>query len=176
MCSTSHSRLCSARPNANPRRSLSGTRFTAPCWGCCRCLRQTDQAVPALAAVSVNGELAKLPAYYINGNNYVRVRDVAVLLGGTGSAFNVEWNSGKNRVELQSFTPYTPLGTENAPLSGETRTVQSITEPTVADSVPSMVAAYNVDGYTYYKLRSLGDLCGFAVDWDEESQTVIVTA
>ena len=139
-------------------------------------LRQTDQAVPALAAVSVNGELAKLPAYYINGNNYVRVRDVAVLLGGTGSAFNVEWNSGKNRVELQSFTPYTPLGTENAPLSGETRTVQSITEPTVADSVPSMVAAYNVDGYTYYKLRSLGDLCGFAVDWDEESQTVIVTA
>ena len=26
-------------------------------------LRQTDQAVPALAAVSVNGELAKLPAY-----------------------------------------------------------------------------------------------------------------
>ena len=134
------------------------------------------QAVPALAAVSVNGELAKLPAYYINGNNYVRVRDVAVLLGGTGSAFNVEWNSGKNRVELQSFTPYTPLGTENAPLSGETRTVQSITEPTVADSVPSMVAAYNVDGYTYYKLRSLGDLCGFAVDWDEESQTVIVTA
>ena len=90
-------------------------------------LRQTDQAVPALAAVSVNGELAKLPAYYINGNNYVRVRDVAVLLGGTGSAFNVEWNSGKNRVELQSFTPYTPLGTENAPLSGETRTVQSIT-------------------------------------------------
>ena len=139
-------------------------------------LRQTDQAVPALAAVSVNGELAKLPAYYINGNNYVRVRDVAVLLGGTGSAFNVEWNSGKNRVELQSFTPYTPLGTENAPLSGETRTVQSITEPTVADSIPSMVAAYNVDGYTYYKLRSLGDLCGFAVDWDEESQTVIVTA
>ena len=106
----------------------------------------------------------------------MRVRDVAVLLGGTGSAFNVEWNSGKNRVELQSFTPYTPLGTENAPLSGETRTVQSITEPTVADSVPSMVAAYNVDGYTYYKLRSLGDLCGFAVDWDEESQTVIVTA
>lgn len=47
-------------------------------------LRQTDQAVPALAAVSVNGELAKLPAYYINGNNYVRVRDVAVLLGGNG--------------------------------------------------------------------------------------------
>ena len=136
---------------------------------------EAKEAVQA-GAVSVNGELAKLPAYYINGNNYVRVRDVAVLLGGTGSAFNVEWNSGKNRVELQSFTPYTPLGTENAPLSGETRTVQSITEPTVADSVPSMVAAYNVDGYTYYKLRSLGDLCGFAVDWDEESQTVIVTA
>ena len=139
-------------------------------------LRQTDTAVPSIAAVSVNGVQSKLPAYNINGNNYVRVRDVAVLLMGTASQFDVQWNNEEHRVELASFTPYTPIGTENVPLPAGSRTVQSITEPTVADGVPNMVAAYKLDGYTYYKLRSLGDLCGFGVDWDEASQVVEVTA
>ena len=61
-------------------------------------------------------------------------------------------------------------------MSSEIRTVKSLTEPTVADGVQHMIAAYNVDGYTYYKLRSLGDLCGFQVDWDDASQTVLITA
>ena len=139
-------------------------------------LRQTDTAVPALASVSVNGTQTKLPAYNIDGNNYVRVRDVAVLLLGTESGFDVQWNEGLRRVELQSRTVYEPLGTENEPLPAGSRTTQSIVEPTVADGVANMVAAYQMDGCTYYKLRSLGDLCGFQVDWNEETQTVEVTA
>lgn len=139
-------------------------------------LRQTDTAVPALASVSVNGKQTKLPAYNIDGSNYVRVRDAAVLLLGTESGFDVQWNEGLRRVELQSRTVYEPLGTENEPLPAGSRTTQSIVEPTVADGVANMVAAYQMDGCTYYKLRSLGDLCGFQVDWNEETQTVEVTA
>lgn len=139
-------------------------------------LRQTEKAVPAQASVSVNGETSQLPAYNIAGNNYVRVRDVAVLLMDTESGFDVQWNEPQFRVELTSFTPYTPIGTENTPLPEGTRTVQSITEPTAADGGLHMIAAFNIDGCTFYKLRSLGDLCGFAVDWDEQSQTVMVTA
>ena len=139
-------------------------------------LRQTDTAVPALASVSVNGKQTKLPAYNIDGSNYVRVRDAAVLLLGTESGFDVQWNEGLHRVELQSRTVYEPLGTENEPLPAGSRTTQSIVEPTVVDGVANMVAAYQMDGCTYYKLRSLGDLCGFQVDWNEETQTVEVTA
>ena len=139
-------------------------------------LRQTDTAAPALASVSVNGKQTKLPAYNIDGSNYVRVRDAAVLLLGTESGFDVQWNEGLRRVELQSRTVYEPLGTENEPLPAGSRTTQSIVEPTVADGVANMVAAYQMDGCTYYKLRSLGDLCGFQVDWNEETQTVEVTA
>ena len=139
-------------------------------------LRQTDTAAPALASVSVNGKQTKLPAYNIDGSNYVRVRDAAVLLLGTESGFDVQWNEGLRRVELQSRTVYEPLGTENEPLPAGSRTTQSIVEPTVVDGVANMVAAYQMDGCTYYKLRSLGDLCGFQVDWNEETQTVEVTA
>ena len=139
-------------------------------------LQQTDTALPALATVSVNGKQSKLPAYNIGGNNYVRVRDVAVLLMDTENGFDVQWNSARNCVELTSQAAYEPIGTENKPLPKETRLVQSFTEPTVADGTTRMVASYQVDGYTYYKLRSLGELCGFQVAWDEAEQVVEVTA
>lgn len=139
-------------------------------------LRQTDTATPSLANVSVNGTAAKLPAYNIRGNNYVRVRDVAALLKDTASGFDVQWNAAEHRVELTSFSVYTPIGIENKTLPEDKRTVQSITEPTVVDGAANMVAAYYLDGYTYYKLRSLGDLCGFAVDWNNDTQTVEVIA
>lgn len=139
-------------------------------------LQQTDTATPAQAAVSVNGQAHTLAAYNIDGNNYVRVRDVAALLKDTASGFDVQWNEGLFQVELASFTPYTPLGTENAPLPAGGRTVQSILEPTAADGTLHMVAAYNIDGCTFYKLRSLGELCGFTVGWDEQTQAVQVTA
>lgn len=139
-------------------------------------LRQTDTATPAQASVLVNGQPYTLAAYNIDGNNYVRVRDVAVLLKDTASGFDVQWNNETFQVELASFTPYTPLGTENTPLPEGKRTVQSIIEPTAADGTPHMIAAYNIDGCTFYKLRSLGDLCGFTVAWDEGTQTVQVTA
>ena len=139
-------------------------------------LRQTDTAVPVQAEVSVNGQAHTLAAYNIDGNNYVRVRDVAALLKDTASGFDVQWNEGLFQVELASFTPYTPLGTENAPLPAGGRTVQSILEPTAADGTLHMVAAYNIDGCTFYKLRSLSELCGFTVGWDEQAQAVQVTA
>lgn len=139
-------------------------------------LRQRENAVPSLAAVSVNGAVEKLPAYNIGGSNYVRVRDVAKLLTGAAGGFDVQWNQEQNRVELTSFKAYTPLGTEYAAIPGDTKNVQSIVEPTVADGETHMVAAFNIGGNTFYKLRSLGDLCGFRVDWNESTQTVEITA
>lgn len=139
-------------------------------------LRQREKAIPSQAAVMVNGEQHTLIAYNIGGNNYVRVRDVAVLLKDTASGFDVQWNEPLHRVELASFTPYTPIGSENEPLPTGQRTVQSIIEPTAADGSLHMIAAFNIDGCTYYKLRSLGELCAFGVDWDEASHTVLITA
>lgn len=135
-------------------------------------LRQSEHAVPVLSKVSVNGVPASLPAYMIGGNNYVRVRDVAALLAGSTCGFDVQWNAASGRVELSSFTAYTPLGTENAVIPADSKNVSSLTEPTVVDGIPYMTAAFNIGGNTFYKLRSLGDLCGFLVDWDTETQTV----
>lgn len=163
---------------AHPRTSLHnmpryGVRMEQPVSAL---LQQKATASPATAQISVNGTPVTLPAYNIDGSNYVRVRDVAVLLRDLPGGYDVQWNAAMNRVELTSMASYTPLGTESAPLPAGNRTVYSIIEPTAADGMQHMVAAYNIDGNTFYKLRSLGSLCGFTVDWDDASQTVLVNA
>ena len=40
---------------------------------------------------------------------------------------------------------------------------------------PVELDAYEIAGSNYFKLRDLGALIGFGVDWDEQTQTVILT-
>lgn len=49
--------------------------------------------------IYVDGELVKMEAYTINGNNYVKLRDIGKVVG-----FNVFWKDG---VQVDSSTPYT---------------------------------------------------------------------
>lgn len=137
-------------------------------------LRQTATAEPSQTVVSSGGKTQVLPTYLIDGSHYVRVRDVAALLDGTEVGFDVRWNATRQCVELTSKTDYTTADAAAAPLPTGGRTVQSVVEPTVVDGTARMVAAYKIDGSTYYKLRSLGVLCGFAVDWDEQAHAVLL--
>ena len=35
--------------------------------------------------------------------------------------------------------------------------------------------AYNIDGFTYFKLRDLGEILNFGVAWDEASWSMVIT-
>lgn len=153
-----------------PRYSINMNRTAA------LVLQEKSKAIPTVAAVDMNGTHCALAAYKIGGNNYVRVRDVADLIKDTASGFDVHWNSNTKRVGLVSFAAYSPLGTENRAVGKETKTVYSLKEPTVIDDAAHTVAAYNIGGNTFYKLRSLADCCGFHVDWDKKNHSVVITA
>ena len=66
------------------------------------------QAVESLKAtlstnrILVDGQEVRLTAYNINGNNYVKLRDVGRAVG-----FNVYWNSDAKCVQVESKKPYT---------------------------------------------------------------------
>ena len=34
--------------------------------------------------------------------------------------------------------------------------------------------AYNINGFTYFKLRDLANLLGFYVDWDQENMAMVI--
>ena len=73
------------------------------------CLLMTGITTTAYAAgimaersnhpIYVDGELVQMEAYTINGNNYVKLRDIGQAVG-----FNVFWKDG---VQVDSNAPYT---------------------------------------------------------------------
>ena len=66
--------------------------------------------------VLVDGQEVQMEAYVINGNNYVKLRDIGEQVG-----FNVYWDSAKGCVQVESGKPYTgiaPQQTAVAPTDG----------------------------------------------------------
>ena len=70
------------------------------------------KVVPSAHKVQVNGEAVNPQVYNIDGNNYFKLRDVAYLLNGTTSSFDVTWDSAKNAVNLLAGQSYTVVGDE----------------------------------------------------------------
>ncbi|WP_409969702.1 hypothetical protein RFF05_07275 [Bengtsoniella intestinalis] len=69
-------------------------------------------ATPAIASgiiaelssqpIYVDGVPVEMTAYSINGNNFVKLRDIGEAVG-----FDVSWNSTEQRVDIDSTSPYT---------------------------------------------------------------------
>ena len=80
--------------------------------------------------VVVDGKEAQMEAYVINGNNYVKLRDIGEQVG-----FNVYWDSDTKCVQVESGKPYTGI----APVKAETSGPASQPEVTTpADDVDDM--------------------------------------
>ena len=85
------------------------------------------QAVESLKAtlstnrILVDGQETHMTAYTINGNNYVKLRDVGKAVG-----FEVYWDSANGCVQVESGKPYTG----EAPAKAESDKPESQPEPT----------------------------------------------
>ncbi len=143
---------------------------------------QAGLAYASTQSVEVDGRNVEFQMYALkdaNGydTNYVKLRDVAYVLNGTGAQFNVEWYGA---VRVNSGTAYSPNGSEMyTPYSGN----RAYTKPggtTIVDGTDCYLDAILLNdddggGYTYYKLRDLGDALGFTVDWSSERGVYIET-
>ena len=49
-------------------------------------------AYPATMTVMLDGKQVKPVGYNINGNNYYKLRDIALILNGTTAQFGVTWD------------------------------------------------------------------------------------
>ncbi len=122
--------------------------------------------------VEVDGKAVEFPCYALrdaNGfdTNYIKLRDLALLLNGTAAQFEVDWEGS---VAIATQTAYTPNGSElSTPFSGD-RPFQVVTSATTVDGQAADLAAFVLNddaggGYTYYQLRDLGKALGFNVGW-----------
>ncbi|MCI8537949.1 MAG: hypothetical protein HFF18_04705 [Oscillospiraceae bacterium] len=122
------------------------------------------------SSLFLNDHSAYITGFNINGNNYFRIRDLAKSLNGTSASFEVTWNASANQVELLTGQPYTGEA-ESSYVYGASQVVPS-TAQLMIDGQTVDVAAYNIAGNNYYKLRDLSGLLGYEVFWLEAENAI----
>ena len=123
-----------------------------------------------------DGKTIACEKYNIDGSNYFKLRDVAMVLSATGSRFSVNWDGEKKVISVVTGEAYTPNGSE-LDLSGGDKSASAVpsTQTLLINGIErSDLSAYNIGGNNYFKLRDLGDALGFEVDYDKETNTAII--
>ncbi len=129
----------------------------------------TDKDVPAnptAAKVIINGKTVDFEAYNIYDNNYFKLRDVAKAITGTEKQFEVTWNGEKNLINLVSNKAYTTVGGELALGDGVQKKGVLCSSAIMKDCKECHLTAYTINDNNFFKLRDLGELFDFGVDWD----------
>ncbi len=126
--------------------------------------------------LTVNGVPVRCEKYNIDNSNFFKLRDLAYLLNGTGSQFAVGYDRASNTVTITTGQPYEPNGTELL-FTGEDKsatTVPSRQTILVNGRAVTDLSVYNIGDSNFFKLRELGELVGFDVDYDASTNTAIV--
>jgi hypothetical protein len=134
----------------------------------------TDQAVPTTAGVFVDGVSKSFDAYNINGNNYFKLRDVAYALSGSAKQFEVQWDAAAGAVALRTGAAYTAVGGEMSAGDGAAKALTPADAKVLLNDTPVVLNAYNIGGYNYCKLRDLGRILHFGVQWDAAAWSVTI--
>ncbi len=134
---------------------------------------RSDIAYASTQIVELDGKEVEFQCYALkdekgNPTNYIKVRDLAYLCNGTPAQFEVGWDGD---VLITRHSQYTANGSElSTPFSGDRpyRNSRSVTriDGQAVDLSAFMLTDDNGGGYTYYKLRDLGENIGFNVGWD----------
>ena len=131
-------------------------------------------AKPSAANLILDDIELPLYAYLIGGNHYFRLRDMAILLNGTVNQFNINWNHELKIVSLYIGLGYSEEDQNLIKLdSGSRRGIPTPSQIMVGEAEHEL-DVYMIDSYNYFRLRDLGTLIGFEVDWIEETRTVIL--
>ena len=134
----------------------------------------TVKCVVSPQKLTVNGVEVECAKYNINRNNYFKLRDLAALLDGTPSQFNVEFDADKKEVYVTTGEHYEKLESDlkvDEDLSAKCKT--SVWKLFV-DGEEQEVSVYNIGGNNFFKLRDVNHAIGFYVHYDKATNTAIV--
>lgn len=125
-------------------------------------------AEPSDHRIFVDGRQVQMEAYAINGNNYVKLRDIGQAVG-----FNVWWDSVSNCVRVDSAAPYTGAAPAQATAAtgGETVIPQSDAQFVYTEGMVIRCddgSTYTITDLSLYaKTRDMGPLPTPTCDWSQ---------
>ena len=135
------------------------------------------QAIYNSATVSLNGQPMEFEAYNINGNNYFKLRDVAIALASTPQCFDVAWDQEKQVINLVSGQTYSRAQTDTiAKGDGQNKTATAYESGILLNGNPAALEAYTINNNNFFKLRDLCVLFGVEVQWDAAKNQITLIA
>lgn len=118
--------------------------------------------------VMLDGKELAFDCYIIEGSTYYKLRDLAFALNGSKKQFSIDWDAKEKKIVMNAEKPYVPVGGEMAKDAQrkDVSVKQSIAEMIVNGKSRPFVA-YAIGGNNYFKLRDIGKLFDFGVEWDD---------
>lgn len=124
---------------------------------------------PSDQGIYLNGEKIEISGVKHEGFNYYRLRDLAYILKDTPAKFEVGYDKENKMILLETKTEYTGDKIDPAKL-GVNLSVVDI--PISIDKNMTHLEVVNVDGYNYFRLRDLGTLVGFDINYTAKDKKV----
>ncbi len=135
------------------------------------------EAIYSSMPVKLNGEkIENLEIYNLNGNNYFKLRDIALLSKNSKNEFSVDWNSAKKVIEIKKGGKYKVIGQELLG-KGDGHSKEAVLSKAriLLDNKFANIKAYSISDNNYYKLRDLSKVLGFEVGYDKKTRTVEIS-
>ena len=134
-------------------------------------------AVLSPQGLKVDGKDIQCEKYNIADRNYFKLRDLAQLLSGTGSQFEVGYDEATATVSITTGKAYTPNGTELLAGVDNSASAQPSNQAILINGEKNeKLTVYNIGGSNFFQLRELGEILGFDVDYDQDTNTAIVNS
>ena len=125
----------------------------------------------------IDGEAKDAEIYNVNDENYFKLRDIAMLLNGTGSQFSVGYDPASKTIAVVTGEAYVPLGGElEIPEEDKSGSCVVSSQSLTIDGEPVALTAYNLAGNNFFGLRELGEALGFDVEYDPAERAMLVTS
>ena len=131
-------------------------------------------AKAATAKVLVDGKEVAFNAYEIAGNNYFKLRDLAMALNGSAKQFEVSWDEAASAIALTSGQAYTAVGGELQQGDGADKTAKPSTASVAKDGAALSLTAFEISDNNYFKLRDVAKAFDIGIGWDDATQTITV--
>lgn len=123
------------------------------------------------ATVFVNGTEIAFETYTIDDYSYFKLRDIATALNHSNKPFNTIWDNETSTIHIIPNTPYDTPSISGTLASADSIAITS-TASLMMNNESQKLSAFQINDYTYYKLRDLGKLLDFGIVWDETTQTI----
>lgn len=132
-------------------------------------------AKPTTSKIILDGRNVDLDAYNIEGNNYFKLRDIAMMLNSSDKNFNVVWDGSNNAINLQINQKYIPVGGELKVSSVKSnKNAASSNSNIYIDNNKAGLKAFNIDNNNYFNLRDVLNYLNIEVIWDAGTNSILI--